>query len=273
MDTRGARVLLVETADRVLTGFPPSLSRKAERALEKLGVTPLVGHTVTDVGLLGVTIRLWTWREREDVGTHRHLGRRRGRVAGLRRRSRPRSDAEVDRAGRLDGTGPDLTLPGHPEVFAIGDMVRIARSDGTILALPGVAPVAMQEGRYAARVIRSASQWSRHEGVQVRRQGQPGHHRPVESRRRHQGSAARRLPCLGHMARRASLLSDRIPEPAARLDPLDVQLLHARPRRSRLITNPTLLSRTSYRKGLQPPWPSEAGSTLSGGMSLDNDTF
>ena len=54
VDTRSARVLLVETADRILTGFPPSLSHKAERALEKLGVTPLVGHTVVDVGSASV---------------------------------------------------------------------------------------------------------------------------------------------------------------------------------------------------------------------------
>ena len=49
---------------------------------------------------------------------------------------------------------PDLTLPGHPEVFALGDMVQVQASDGTIAPLPGLAPVAMQQGRYVARVIR-----------------------------------------------------------------------------------------------------------------------
>jgi NADH:ubiquinone reductase (H+-translocating) len=48
-----------------------------------------------------------------------------------------------------------MTVPGHPEVFALGDMVRVAQSDGTVVALPGLAPVAMQEGRYVARVIRN----------------------------------------------------------------------------------------------------------------------
>jgi NADH dehydrogenase len=62
--------------------------------------------------------------------------------------------AELDRAGRVT-VEPDLTLPGHPEVFAIGDMVRVRQPDGAVLTLPGVAPVAMQEGRYAARVIRA----------------------------------------------------------------------------------------------------------------------
>jgi NADH dehydrogenase len=59
----------------------------------------------------------------------------------------------VDRAGRL-AVQPDLTLQGHPEVFALGDMVRVRAADGSITALPGLAPVAMQQGRYAARAIR-----------------------------------------------------------------------------------------------------------------------
>jgi NADH dehydrogenase len=60
----------------------------------------------------------------------------------------------VDRAGRVT-VQPDLTLPGHPEVFAIGDMVRVSDGGGGTLPLPGVAQPAMQEGRYAARVIRA----------------------------------------------------------------------------------------------------------------------
>jgi NADH dehydrogenase len=68
-----------------------------------------------------------------------------GRLAQL-------SGAEVDRAGRVT-VEPDLTLPAHPEVFALGDMVRPRGEDGQPMSLPGVAPVAMQEGRYAARVI------------------------------------------------------------------------------------------------------------------------
>jgi NADH dehydrogenase len=60
---------------------------------------------------------------------------------------------DLDRAGRLT-VRPDLTLPGHPDVFALGDMVQVQASDGTIAPLPGLAPVAMQQGRYVARVIR-----------------------------------------------------------------------------------------------------------------------
>ena len=153
VDTRSARVLLVETADRILTGFPPSLSHKAERALEKLGVTPLVGHTVVDVGSASVAIRS-AGDEVEDVGAHTIIWAAGVAASPLAAALASAIGSEVDRAGRLTVTA-DLTLPGRPEVFAIGDMVRIAQSDGTILALPGVAPVAMQEGRYVARVIRN----------------------------------------------------------------------------------------------------------------------
>jgi NADH:ubiquinone reductase (H+-translocating) len=153
VDTRGTRVLLVETADRILTGFPPSLSHKAERALEKLGVTPLVGHTVVDVGSASVTIRAASGED-EDVGAHTVVWAAGVAASPLAAALASADGSEVDRAGRLTVTA-DLTLPDHPEVFAIGDMVRIAQSDGTIVALPGLAPVAMQEGRYVARVIRN----------------------------------------------------------------------------------------------------------------------
>jgi NADH:ubiquinone reductase (H+-translocating) len=62
------------------------------------------------------------------------------------------SGAELDRAGRV-AVEPDLTLPRQPEVFARGDMVRARRGDGTVEILPGVAPLAMQQGRYAAKVM------------------------------------------------------------------------------------------------------------------------
>jgi NADH dehydrogenase len=153
VNTRSARVLLVETADRILTGFPPSLSHKAESALEKLGVTPLVRHTVVDVGSASVAIRSASGED-EDVGAHTVIWAAGVAASPLAAALAAAAGSEVDRAGRVTVTA-DLTLPDHPEVFAIGDMVRIAQSDGTIVALPGLAPVAMQEGRYVARVIRN----------------------------------------------------------------------------------------------------------------------
>ena len=74
-------------------------------------------------------------------------------ASGLARALAASAGAEVDRAGRMTVEG-DLTLSGHAEVFAIGDMVRVRGADGSITALPGLAPVAMQQGRYVAKVIR-----------------------------------------------------------------------------------------------------------------------
>ena len=149
-DTRAARVLLVEASDRVLVNFPESLSRKATRALERLGVTPLLDHTVVDVADGSVAIRDRTARSLQTPArtaiwaagvTASELAARLADAAG----------AEVDRSGRVT-VDPDLSLPGHPEVLALGDMVRVRARDGTIVPLPGLAPVALQQGRYAARL-------------------------------------------------------------------------------------------------------------------------
>ena len=153
IDPRTGRVLLVEMADHVLTTFPPSLSARARRSLEKLGVTVLTSRTVVDVDGEGVTV--------EDGGTKRERIQSRtiiwaagvtasdlaGRLAEL-------TGAERDRAGRVT-VEPDLTLLGHPDVFALGDMVRVRGADGASVVLPGVAPVAMQQGRYVARVVQA----------------------------------------------------------------------------------------------------------------------
>jgi NADH dehydrogenase len=149
VDTGTARVLLVETADRMLTSFPPSLSHKAERALERLGATPLVEHTVVDVGRDSVAIRSATG-EVEEIGTYTVVWAAGVAASPLAAALAGAAGGEVDRVGRLT-VAPDLTVPGHPEVFAIGDMVRVADRE----PLPGLAPVAMQEGRYVARVIRN----------------------------------------------------------------------------------------------------------------------
>jgi NADH dehydrogenase len=153
VDTGTARVILVETADRILTNFPPKLSDKAERALEKLGVTPLVGHTVVDVGSASVAVRAASG-EVEEVAARTVIWAAGVAASPLAAALASATGAQVDGAGRLAVTA-DLTLPGHPEVFAFGDMVRVVQSDGMIVALPGLAPVAMQEGRYVARVIRN----------------------------------------------------------------------------------------------------------------------
>jgi NADH:ubiquinone reductase (H+-translocating) len=151
VDTRAARVLLVEALDRVLTSFPESLSRKTEHALRKLGVTTLLGHTVVDIAHDSVAIR-GPGGEVERIDAHTVVwaaGVTASELAALLARE---AGVELDRAGRVT-VGADLTLPGHPEVLALGDMVRVQARDGTLATLPAVAPVAMQQGRYAARAI------------------------------------------------------------------------------------------------------------------------
>jgi NADH dehydrogenase len=155
-DPGSGRILLVEAADRVLTGFPPSLSAKAERSLRRLGVTPVLGGTVVDVDETSVTI------EHADGATRRIPARTVVWAAGvtasgLASALAELTGAEQDRAGRVT-VEADLTLPGHPEVFAIGDMVRVRDRDGSATTLPGVAPVAMQQGRYAATAVRARLQ-------------------------------------------------------------------------------------------------------------------
>ena len=142
IDPRDARILLVEVADRVLTTFPPSLSAKAKRSLEKLGVTVLTGRTVTGIDAESVTV------DDERIPSRTVVWAAGVTASSLAARLGELTNAERDRAGRVT-VEPNLTLPGHPEVFALGDMVRIGET-----VLPGVAPVAMQEGRYAARVVR-----------------------------------------------------------------------------------------------------------------------
>jgi NADH dehydrogenase len=147
-DTRSARVLLVETADRPLTGFPPSLSGKAVRSLERLGVTPLLRSTVIDVTDESVSVRSGSGESTIPARTVIWAAgvEAEGLAAALARAA----GAQVDRAGRVQ-VAADLTIPGHPELFALGDMVTVAGAG----PLPGVAPVAMQQGRHVARAIRA----------------------------------------------------------------------------------------------------------------------
>jgi NADH dehydrogenase len=150
-DPRTARILLVEALDRVLTTFPESLSAKALRSLENLGVTGRLGESVVDVDEHSVTV------QRGDETTERIATRTVIWAAGVTASPlagllAERAGLDVDRAGRLV-VDPDLSVPGHPEVLALGDMVAVRQADGTALVLPGVAPVAMQQGRHAARVV------------------------------------------------------------------------------------------------------------------------
>jgi len=169
IDPRRARILLVEAADRVLTSFPPSLSAKAERSLQRLGVTVLTDRSVIGIDAAGVTLN------GRDGGADRIASRAVVWAAGvtasgLAGRLAELTGAERDPAGRVT-VKSDLTLPGHAEVFAIGDMVRVRDANEETVVLPGVAPVAMQQGRYAARVVRARLRGRQHGAFRYRDKG------------------------------------------------------------------------------------------------------
>ncbi len=169
IDPQNARVILVEAADRILTSFPPSLSAKAESSLQGLGATVVTGRAVVGIDADGVTLddgngateriasRVVIWAAGVSASG---LAGRLGELAGV----------ECDRAGRVT-VEADLTLPGHPEVFAIGDMVRVRDSTGEARLLPGVAPSAMQQGRYVAGAIRARLDNRPHEPFRYRDKG------------------------------------------------------------------------------------------------------
>jgi len=151
-DPGSGRILLIETADRVLTGFPASLSAKAESSLRRLGVTPVLGRAVVDIDDTGVTVED-PGGARERIPTRTVIWAAGVTASGLATALAEATGAEQDRAGRVT-VEPNLSLPGHPEVLALGDMVRVRSGDGSAITFPGVAPVAMQQGRYAAKTVR-----------------------------------------------------------------------------------------------------------------------
>jgi NADH dehydrogenase len=148
IDPAQARIILLEGTDRILGTYPPKLSAKAVKSLQRLGVTVRLNTLVTDVQADRVTVR--TGDHSETIRAHTVLWGAGVEASPLAKALALASDAELDRAGRII-VQPDLTLPGHPEVFVVGDMVNYSYQGGK--PLPGVAQVAMQQGRYAADLI------------------------------------------------------------------------------------------------------------------------
>jgi NADH:ubiquinone reductase (H+-translocating) len=153
IDPGAGRVLLIETGDKVLGAFADPLPQRAARSLERIGVTPMLGQTV--VGVRADSVELEDGAgARTTIETKTVIWAAGVRASALAQLLGQASGAEVDRAGRLT-VGADLTLPKHPEVLALGDMVRVLDAGtGEPVTLPGLAPVAMQEGRYAALLVR-----------------------------------------------------------------------------------------------------------------------
>lgn len=143
-----AQILLLEGSDRLLQAFPPDLSHAAETELIGLCVRPRLHAVVTNVEADGVTVRIGT--ETEHIPTHTVLWAAGVQASPLGKVLGERAGAPLDRAGRVV-VEPDLSVPGHPEIFVIGDLANYSHQDGK--PLPGVAPVAMAQGRYLARLI------------------------------------------------------------------------------------------------------------------------
>lgn len=140
-DTRETRVLLVEGGPRLLAAFPERLAARAQRDLEELGVEVRLGTNVTAVEPGTVCIG----EERIEAGTiFWAAGNEASPVAGS-------LGVPLDRAGRVL-VEPDLSIPGHPEVFVVGDLAAVPQDGGTLV--PAVAPAANQEGTHAARNVR-----------------------------------------------------------------------------------------------------------------------
>ncbi len=150
INPRNARIVLMEGGPRVLTAFPEDLSTKAEKLVSRLGVEVTKGVMVTCIDADGVTYKSGEDSKRLRAKTVLWAGGVTTNEFG--KKLGERTHAETDRSGRIK-VNPDLTVPGYPDIFIVGDLALSQREDGK--PLPGVAQVAIQGGAYAARVIRA----------------------------------------------------------------------------------------------------------------------
>jgi NADH dehydrogenase len=143
-----SEILLVDAADRVLPAFPPELSEQARATLHDLGVQVRTSVKVTAIDAQGIVLEGPAGTQ--QIATHTVLWAAGVAASPLGRMLTEKAGATVDRIGRVM-VNPDLTVPGHPEIFVIGDMAHLPGKDGN--PLPGLAPVATQQGRYVASCI------------------------------------------------------------------------------------------------------------------------
>jgi NADH dehydrogenase len=148
IDPAEAKILLLEGTERVLPAYPAELSAQAEAALAQLGVTVYTNTLVTNIADQTVTIR--QGEQEKAIQSRTVLWAAGMKASALGQILAERTGAEVDRAGRVM-IGPDLSLKDNPNIFVIGDLAHLALPDGK--PLPGVAPVATQQGRYVAEQI------------------------------------------------------------------------------------------------------------------------
>ncbi|WP_269778387.1 NAD(P)/FAD-dependent oxidoreductase [Nocardioides mangrovicus] len=146
ISSREARVILLDAAPQVLPPFGEKLGESTKRELEKLGVEVQLGAMVVDVDERGLVVQDKDGSRRE-IRAVTKLWAAGVQASPLGRTLAEQTGASLDRAGRI-GVNPDLTLPGYPDVFVVGDMINLDH-------LPGVAQVAIQGGKYAAKQIKN----------------------------------------------------------------------------------------------------------------------
>ena len=199
--TEQARVILVEAGPSVLAAFPEPLREAARRSLTKLGVEVRENTTVTKVE----EDRVWLGSERIDAGTVMW-------AAGVTASPLGKSlGVPTDKAGRVL-VHADLSIPGHPEVFVVGDLAGLKDAAGQ--QYPGVAQVAMQQANAAAARDRPYIERSAAQAVQIPEPRQYGDDRAKCCRRRLELAACLRLCGVGAVADDPHLLADRISQPA-----------------------------------------------------------
>jgi len=205
IDSKLSRVILIEAGPRILPSFSPEQSSRATRDLETLGVQVWTSSPVTRIDANGV-----------EVGAERVHSATVLWAAGVQAsRLNGALGVELDRQGRAV-VEPDLSVKGNPNVFIAGDQANFSHQTGK--PLPGMAPVAMQQGRFALK-------------VSLRRQRPDGHHRPQPRRLRNRTLAAARLVRLGGVAAGARVLPHGIQEPIFRRVPVGALVSHVSPRR------------------------------------------
>ena len=143
-----AKILLVDGGPRILPTFPEDLSRKATRALERLGTTIRTEVLVTEIDASGVTVKTASGHER--IPAYTVIWAAGVAMSDFGRQLAQSTHAEIVKPGRIK-VNPDLTIPNYPNIFVIGDLAYSTKPDGS--PLPGVAQVAIQGGAYAAKTI------------------------------------------------------------------------------------------------------------------------
>ena len=204
IDPRNAKILLFDGGKEVLASFGDRLSGKAARGLERLGIELHMSSIVTDIDRTSVVVKHGDEERRIPARTKVWAaGVQASPLAGMLGEA---TGAEVDRAGRISVL-PDCTLPGHPEVFAIGDMMSLDK-------LPGVAEVAMQQGLHASNTIVRRLRGEESKRFRYRDLGSMATISRFQRRGQLQGHPSVRLPRLDGVALRPPGVPDGLQEPA-----------------------------------------------------------